>query len=221
MDSVVVGIDVLDRAAGNMRHLDQLIDVAHGDLVSTIEAMSSVLCDAVHTSGFAHELPVGPRDIPLPPGYIPPPERLPAPLPGSSTPQAFPLPEQAVQPPPGPAAGPSSPAPGTAAVLNVPTPVSPPMSVTPPTAPPPKPIPWRYVAAGAAVAVAVVAIGLGGASASAWNKDHTNSANGVVYHSITRVQADRANTEALTADILFGGAGVLAAGSAAWIVYRW
>lgn len=98
--------------------------------------------------------------------------------------------------------------------------VPPPAEARPPAPPAPKPFTvalpqlnrrqWGMVAAGAGVVTAVAGAVVGGSSAAIWALDQPTTRDGVVYHSISREDARRANRLAVGANLLFGVAGVLA-----------
>lgn len=101
---------------------------------------------------------------------------------------------------------------GTPAVMVPAPPKGAPPSLLPPFV---QQRPYAFVALGAGVATALTGVVLGMGSQGIWAENSTHLRDGVVHNSITREDARRANALAVGANVLFGAAGVLAAGGTA------
>lgn len=88
-----------------------------------------------------------------------------------------------------------------------------PKAATRPVKPePPKPFPWHLAAWAGAGGAAIVGAVCGALSSSIMSADKTSMQNGVLRHSVTRAQAERANGYATAANVFYGVAAVGALG---------
>lgn len=79
--------------------------------------------------------------------------------------------------------------------------------------------PLAFAALGAGVVTAIAGAALGMSSGAIWAGNETQLRDGIVHNSITREDARRANVMAVGANVLFGAAGLFAAGGATLLFF--